>query len=259
MKLPFMKFFVRDWMGDAQLRMCSIGARGLWFEMLCLMQCAKRYGYLETQSGKPLTDDETSRLIGTNKDDLYTLKQELLDHDVPSVEEDTGIWYCRRMVREEQKRNKCSNAGKSGGGNPALRSSSSLKDTDTIFQNPDTRSHISINATYKGDLYREQNTEVKKKRGKKPKADVFEPDDFKAFYEAYPKKVARIKALDAWNKAYSKPTVDVLITAINAQKQTAKWQENGGEFIPHPATWLNQGRWDDALTTEIDKPKYFED
>ena len=29
---------------------------------------------------------------------------------------------------------------------------------------------------------------------------------------------------------------------------SAQWQRDNGQYIPHPATWLNQGRWDDELT-----------
>jgi hypothetical protein len=38
-----------------------------------------------------------------------------------------------------------------------------------------------------------------------------------------------------------------VLAAINAQKETELWKREGGKFIPHPATWLNQGRWDDEV------------
>ena len=72
MKLPFIKFFPRDWQADSNLRVCSLEARGLWFEMLCIMAQAPRYGYLTNGDGKtPLSDDALTRLIGCSKDDLY--------------------------------------------------------------------------------------------------------------------------------------------------------------------------------------------
>ena len=64
MKLPFLKFYVRDRISDQQLRMCSLGARGLWLEMLCLMHDAKRYGFLESRIGRKYTEDELVRLTG---------------------------------------------------------------------------------------------------------------------------------------------------------------------------------------------------
>lgn len=37
------------------------------------------------------------------------------------------------------------------------------------------------------------------------------------------------------------------MTAVERQKCSDQWTQNNGQFIPHPATWLNQGRWDDEL------------
>jgi len=156
MKLPFLKFYVRDWISDQQLRMCSLGARGLWLEMLCLMHDAGRYGYLETHGGRPFTNEELVRLTGA-QGCLKQLMQELLDHGVPSVEDGTGTWYCRRMVKDQHKRDKCGNAGKKGGGNPLLSPHPyhPIKHNTEI---PDTRDHISLKVdpkvTFKGHLYR---------------------------------------------------------------------------------------------------------
>ena len=36
-----------------------------------------------------------------------------------------------------------------------------------------------------------------------------------------------------------------MITAVEAQRASAQWRKDGGEFIPHPRTWLHQGRWKD--------------
>jgi len=68
---------------------------------------------------------------------------------------------------------------------------------------------------------------------------------FDRFWDVYPKKVGK----DAARKAFAKVKVqaDDLITAVETQKQSAQWKKNNGQFIPNPATWLNQGRWDDEL------------
>lgn len=148
MKWPFLKFYTRDWLSDFELRMCSLEARGFWFECLCLMHCAKRRGYMETPQGQPLNDDQTARLIGTSKGDVLRLREELLEHGVPSVEEETGIMYCRRMVKDNNKALKCSEAGKKNGGSPLLRKNKE----NIIKKNPEARSHISLEVTFKGRI-----------------------------------------------------------------------------------------------------------
>ena len=145
MKWPFMKFYPRDWQADPELRMCSMEARGLWLECLCVMHSAKRRGYMETPQGLALTDDQTARLIGIFKGDLIRCKDELILHGVPSFEDETGIMYCRRMVKETAKAEKCSAAGRKGGGNPSYK-------TDSIKRIPEARSHISLKDTFKGQI-----------------------------------------------------------------------------------------------------------
>jgi len=43
---PWMKFYPADWRSDPMLRLCSLAARGLWAEMICLMHEAEPYGSL---------------------------------------------------------------------------------------------------------------------------------------------------------------------------------------------------------------------
>lgn len=69
--------------------------------------------------------------------------------------------------------------------------------------------------------------------------------DFQRFWEAYPRKVGK----EAARKAFAKVKVDVslLLHAIQEQQQSEQWSKDGGQYVPNPATWLNQGRWEDKL------------
>ena len=77
------------------------------------------------------------------------------------------------------------------------------------------------------------------------KHDAHDADEaFDAFWAVYPRKVGK----GAARKSFDKLPRDVwpkLVPAVEAQKQSRQWQRDGGQFVPHPATWLNQGRWDD--------------
>lgn len=72
---------------------------------------------------------------------------------------------------------------------------------------------------------------------------------FDSFWEAYPRKAGKQAAKKAFYNARKTRhvTLDVLLSAIEEQKQSRQWQENNGQYIPNPATWLNQGRWEDSL------------
>lgn len=43
-----------------------------------------------------------------------------------------------------------------------------------------------------------------------------------------------------------KPVQEKILAAVQAAKRSDQWTKDGGQFIPHPATWINQGRWDDV-------------
>ena len=67
---------------------------------------------------------------------------------------------------------------------------------------------------------------------------------FTEFWKAYPKKVGKGEAHKAFVKV-PKSAWTKLIPAVEQQKQSQQWQKDDGRYIPNPATWLNQGRWDD--------------
>jgi hypothetical protein len=85
---------------------------------------------------------------------------------------------------------------------------------------------------------------------KKPSREIalVVTDNFDVFWKAYPKKSAPDAAKKSWNKL--KPNITEVLNALQWQKQSEQWQKNGGQFIPNPATYLNQGRWKDEPPVE---------
>jgi len=83
-------------------------------------------------------------------------------------------------------------------------------------------------------------------------ASVMETE-FDQFWKAYPRKIGKLKARKAWNNAGTKPALVAILSAIEAHIQTDQWQRDKGKFIPHPSTWLNEGRWDDEAIINVKK------
>ncbi len=73
-------------------------------------------------------------------------------------------------------------------------------------------------------------------------------EDFAVFWKAYPRKESKVQARKAFAKADVR--LDMLLQALEAQKQTGQWQSDGGRFIPYASTWLNQKRWEDDLPAQ---------
>ncbi len=69
--------------------------------------------------------------------------------------------------------------------------------------------------------------------------------DFDCFWRAYPKKMGKAAAKRSFRQV--RIPLDRLLQALERQKRSPQWTRDQGRFIPNPATWLNQARWEDEL------------
>jgi hypothetical protein len=107
-----------------------------------------------------------------------------------------------------------------------------------------------ISDRYQLDAPERAGEETEESRGEtedcSPSASESADDGFATFWREYPRKVAKPQALKAWKKI--KPASHIfadLMAGLERQKAGEQWQKDGGQFIPHPATWLNARRWED--------------
>ncbi|NBV24189.1 MAG: hypothetical protein EBS05_20005 [Proteobacteria bacterium] len=70
---------------------------------------------------------------------------------------------------------------------------------------------------------------------------------FEAFWEAYPKKVAKPAALKSYRAAIkSGATIEAILEGVKRWASTVDWSKDSGQYIPHPSTFLSQQRWMDS-------------
>lgn len=85
--------------------------------------------------------------------------------------------------------------------------------------------------------------------GKKEKdEEVYKDKNFLIFWERYPKKVGKTEAYRKWVKI--KPgmrMVDTILKSVEAHAKSKRWREEDGKYIPNPATFLHQGRYEDVI------------
>lgn len=69
-------------------------------------------------------------------------------------------------------------------------------------------------------------------------------EKFETFWSAYPKKTGKEAARKSWARV-PKPseTLQAILKALVWQRESEQWSKDGGQFIPNPATYLNQQRW----------------
>ena len=77
---------------------------------------------------------------------------------------------------------------------------------------------------------------------------------FASFWQAYPKKTAKPAALMKFKSAKLKAgELDAILTDIETRKQADDWTKENGKYVPNPATYLSQRRWEDGETAHTAK------
>lgn len=97
-----------------------------------------------------------------------------------------------------------------------------------------------IRPEYDGNTIKE--SKVKERKGKKVK-EIYTPE-FLEFWSTYPKKESKPTAAMSFYKL-PKETLSAIVAALSWQCKQEQWTKEGGKYIPMPATYLNQRRWED--------------
>lgn len=241
MKRPAFQFYPADWRKDVELRSCSIAARGLWIDMLCIAHECEPYGHL-TINGKAMTAAQIAGQVGLTAPQTAKLIAELRDNGVARVTPE-GVFYSKRMVDDEDLRNRRAAGGKEGaehgikgaeagskGGRPK-KSKGGFETPLTGFEEPPPSSSSSSSTSV--------DTPQPPKGGCRR---------FEEFWTAWPKserKQDKVKCAEKWRRGDLDPLADVVLADIELKRQTEKWRSG---FIEAPLVYLNGRRWEDGVT-----------
>lgn len=143
MSHPWMKFYPSDWRSDPALRSCSIGARGLWAEIICVMHEATPYGSLLV-NGQKVSEKQLASLAGITQRETISMLGEL---DLAGVfsRQDDGVIFSRRMRRDYERASRDKANGKLGGNktlmgvNPPYKLEDKAHIPDTRYQIPERK------------------------------------------------------------------------------------------------------------------------
>jgi len=78
------------------------------------------------------------------------------------------------------------------------------------------------------------------------------PNGFTEFWSTYPRKAAKPEAIKAWKKV-KEDEIQTILRDIEFRKTSTDWTKDDGHFVPHPATYLNQRRWEDETVKDKSK------
>ncbi len=102
MKRPSFQWYPNDWLSAPDVRACSIAARGLWIDMICLMHQGIPYGHLML-NGKVYLEGSLAKISGISETEVKAALDELEALGVFSRTPE-GVIFCRRMVEDERLR-----------------------------------------------------------------------------------------------------------------------------------------------------------
>jgi hypothetical protein len=180
------------------------------------------YGHLKV-GDKVILPSNLARMVGLTIEETEGYLDELKEAGVYDLDTD-GTIVSRRMIRDENLRNMRASGGKLGG-NPALmdKNKVNLKVIQEVKQKPTPSSPSSSTSSI----------------------EIL----FDKFYQNYPKKIGKPKALQAFKKINpDDQLLNEMLQKLEIQKNSSQWLKDGGEFIPHPSTWLNNRRWEDEVS-----------
>lgn len=220
----WMKFYTSDWRADPRLKMCSAAARGVWIEMICLMHEAAPYGHLLIHGQSP-NEAQLASLTGIPSAELPDMIAELERMGVFSRTKE-GVIYSRKLVRMSSTSAKARKNGKLGG-NPSL--------------GKERGNQQSLNLPLKGDV------KTQKPEARYQKEEVGKPTSwrFDEFWAAWPNKVSKQAAEDAWRKLSEKDREDAF---LSVSTWFPAWRDQHPQASPlHAATYLNKRRWLDQF------------
>ncbi len=241
MDRPWWKFCGRDWLGDLDLHRCSVAARGLWIEMLCLMNEGVPYGHLADKKGA-IKASRLAHVAQIRNHVCEKLMKELEDNSVFS-KTDGGVIFSRRMVRDEAERLKAQERmerfkrgkervvlpvrnGVRNGEKNAVRASDSDSDSDSEKKNKVTPAENSL----AGEYMRLVEAWPDDRRGVDLGAQVW------------------ISLVDSGE--ITAAGLQEVFAGLERWKLSELWQKSNGKYIPAIANpqgtgWLQKRAWKD--------------
>lgn len=212
--------------------------------------------YLDTlEALEELSDEQQMRLIRAMT--RYAVKGEEPEFERGTPERMLWKAMKQRVDSASRSHDKKVKAGGAGGDAKAEanRSKQPAAEDSTAKQNVAERSTDEQNVADDSKAYPKAKAKAKAKAEDKAEANksterAREAEArFDRFWKAYPRKTAKQDAAKAFARLNpDEALLETMLSALEKQKQSAQWTRDGGQYIPHPATWINGKRWTDEVT-----------
>ena len=236
-KQPAFQFYPGDWMKDPMLRRCSIAARGLWIDLLCLMHEMPTRGALRDEDGAAWSIPDAACAVTGGSEELV---QELIDKKVLRVAERSRVLFSARMIRERSINNKKRWNGYHGGEAKANAKQNRGKPPSKTLAKPKQKRGSSSSSS----------TSVKEPPKPPAKRGAVSAWVDALWAVATPLARERSSRQEVEEKARrlgsKRPSIEVAVGAYERWKQCDEWRKDDGEYVPALHRWIQRRKWEDA-------------
>jgi len=231
-KLPALQFYTGDWRKDPGVQALDHELKGIWIDLLCMMHESPERGRLVLPNGCAFPDDGIARNLGLSEATWKQKRSTLLAYGVAS-EDEAGVLYNRRMVRDERLRQARARAGAIGG---------------KAKKTPQPESKTEAN---RGSSVSSSSSNNKKHVRSESKKGGSWDADFEEFWSDYPRKVNKQVALKAY-RARRREGVSAEDLLAGRDRYRAYVEAEGTEekYIKHGSTFLGPDKhWQEGYRT----------
>ena len=251
--MKWFKFYGQDWLTDLKIMKMSVEDRLCFITLLCLASSEENAGTIKNCDEEAVI--ELTHLYQDPYEDTneYTRTKgflgRLVDNKMITIDNAGNVIIVNFMKRQAQNLT----------GYERVKKYREKKKDSKIKVKSGEKYVINDNASDNAN----DNARIDKNRIDKNRIDILSSSKtmkdgdsgFYQFWESYPRKIGKVSAIKAWQRIKANPEEVVkILDAIKVHKDSEQWQRDGGRFIPHPATFLNQRRFDDEVP-KVEKPK----
>jgi hypothetical protein len=265
---PYLPLYVLDFLVDEKLAYCSAESTGVYIRLMCILHKMPEYGVVTLKEREKKSDDtirnfadQLSYLMPYQIDVIDRSLRELVSEGVLTLEGER--LYQKRMVKDGEISAKRSDAGKRGADSTNSRfAAANLSANGPANTSANSQANVSANHPANSENEIENESEIESEIDIEddrvsvsvPKKNLQE-ERFDEFWKAYPRKSNKGGARKAWKKlSPDKELFAKIMAALEIAKKCEQWTKDRGQFIPYPATWLNQERWDDDYGSSLVTP-----
>lgn len=235
-QFPYFHFYVDDWLSSPKVTMMTPAQEAAYLRLLC-------YAWNDPTCSIP-DDDHTLAALTRLNEHWFNGGSTVVKRCFIPKPGHPGRLYNPRLQREWNKRVTRSEASKQAGIQSGVARRHQRTTVQHMLNNKETRDTEKEKSPPRTPPLKERETEKKESTSLVHRTPLDER--FDTFWHSYPRKIGKGAARRVWTRIKPSPTLlTTILNAIDTSQLSEQWQQEHGRYIPNPATWLNQERWED--------------